>query len=162
MYCPSCGSEISVELRYCSRCGANLSLTPANYPPPPLSKPPSLIAPTIVLGLTIVVGLGIIFGGAKELAEFDIHPTALAWMVIFSVATLFGFTALLLRFWAKMFSYNQPTFQQPLSVRAVEQFPGPPQQLPPPRFEPVTSVTEHTTRTLAGANQQSSDPGRDS
>jgi len=27
MYCPSCGSEIAVELKYCNRCGANLALT---------------------------------------------------------------------------------------------------------------------------------------
>ena len=26
MYCPSCGNEISVELKYCNRCGANLML----------------------------------------------------------------------------------------------------------------------------------------
>jgi hypothetical protein len=25
MYCPSCGAEYTIELKYCNRCGANLS-----------------------------------------------------------------------------------------------------------------------------------------
>ena len=65
MYCPSCGNEITVELKYCSRCGANLSLTPASYPAP-VSAPIKLTVPTVVLGLTITGGLGIIFGGIKS------------------------------------------------------------------------------------------------
>ncbi|HVQ40510.1 MAG TPA: zinc ribbon domain-containing protein [Pyrinomonadaceae bacterium] len=158
MYCPSCGSEIAVELKYCNRCGASLSLTPVSYPLAAVN-PPKLIAPTIVMGATIVVGLGIIFGGAKELAQLNIHPAALAWMVIFGVATLFGCTALLLRFWIKMFAYSSGAHQPQQSFRPGEQLPVTQQHLPPPRFEPVPSVTEHTTRTLAPAYRQSPDPG---
>jgi hypothetical protein len=149
MYCPSCGSEITVELKYCSRCVANLSLTPASYPAP-LAVPVKLTAPTVVLGLTITVGLAIIFSLAKELAQLQLHPGALAWIVIFGLATLFGSTALLLRFWSKMLASNREVHQPPLSVRSVAQSPGPQQHLPP-RFEPVPSITEHTTRTFSRA-----------
>src|SRR5438132_1118515 len=117
MYCPSCGSEITVELKYCSRCGANLTLTPAIYPTPTMAAPVRLTVPTVVLGLTITGGLGIIFGGVSELARLQVHPAAMTWMVIFSMATLFGCTALILRFWFKMFSFNREAYQPPNSVR---------------------------------------------
>ena len=155
MYCPSCGSEITVELKYCSRCGANLTLTPATYPAPPMPAPVRLTVPTVVLGLTITGGLGIIFGGVSELARLQVHPAAITWMVIFSMATLFGCTALILRFWFKMFSFNREAYQPPSSVRPVMQLP---QQHLPPRFEPVPSVTEHTTRTFSRAYREHSDP----
>ena len=156
MYCPSCGNEITVELKYCSRCGANLSLTPTIYPPP-VATPMKLTVPTIVLGLTITGGLAIIFGGASELAQRQLHPAAITWMVLFSMATLFGCTALLLRFWSKMLSFNREAYQQPHNVRPPVQIPVAQEHLPP-RFEPVPSVTEHTTRTFTHAYRESPDP----
>ena len=66
-----------------------------------------LALPTVVLGLTITIGIGIIFSSATELARMHLHPAAITWMVIFGLATLFGCTALLLRFWLKVFSLNR-------------------------------------------------------
>ena len=117
MYCPSCASEITVELKYCSRCGANLSLTPVSYAVPMAATPVKLTAPTVVLGLTTTIGLGIIFSSARELAQLQMHPAAITWMVLFGVAMLFGSTALLLRFWSKMISFNREVYQQPQNVR---------------------------------------------
>lgn len=159
MYCPSCGSEISVELKYCNRCGANLSAIPVAYTASP-AKPVRLGLPTIVLGLTVTIGLAAIFDGAKQLAEMHLHPAAITWMVIFGLATLFGCTALLLRFWLKLFSLNRESYQpqiQSLQPHAQMQIPPPRQQFPP-RLEPVPSVTEHTTRTFSPAYREGSDP----
>jgi hypothetical protein len=156
MYCPSCGNEISVELKYCNRCGANLSLTSANLPAP-VAPPVKLIVPMIVLGLTITIGLGIIFGGASELAQMHLHPAAITWIVIFSMATLFGCTALLLRFWSKIFLLNREHLQHRNMRPAVQM--APPQQQLPPRLEPMPSVTEHTTRTFSPVYREGSDPG---
>ena len=159
MYCPSCGSEISVELKYCNRCGANLSVIPADYPAP-VVKPARLGLPAIVLGLTVTISLGIIFGGASELAQRQLHPAAIAWIVIFSLATLFGFTGLMIRFWLKVLSMNRES-RQPQNqnqVRPPMQIPAPRQQFPP-RLEPMPSVTEHTTRTFSPAYRERSDPG---
>jgi hypothetical protein len=155
MYCPSCGNEISVELKYCNRCGANLSLTSASFPVP-VASPVKLTVPTIVLGLTITIGLGIIFGGANGLAQLNVHPAAITWIVIFSMATLFGCTALLLRFWTKMFLLNREN-PQLSNGRQPVQIPPPQQQLPPRRV-PMPSVTEHTTRTFSPAYREGSDP----
>lgn len=156
MYCPSCGSETTVELKYCSRCGANLSVTPASYPAP-VTTPIKLTAPTVVLGLTITISLGIIFSSARELAQLQMDPAALAWMVIFGLATLFGCTALILRFWSKMFTSNQGAHHQPQNVRPSAP-PNVPQQHLPPHFEPAHSVTEHTTRTFSRPYHETSDP----
>lgn len=157
MYCPSCGSEITVELKYCNRCGANLSLTTSGNAAP-MTTPIKLTIPSVVLGLTITGGLAIIFGGASELAQIQVHPAAITWIVIFSLATLFGCTALLLRFWSKVISLNRETQPRPHYERPAVQRTVPYQQLPP-RLEPSASVTEHTTRTFSPAYREGSDPG---
>ena len=101
MYCPSCGNEITVELNYCNRCGASLTLPVSNFPAP-IVAPVKLTAPTIVLGLTVTGGLGIIFSRAAQFVAMGLHPAAITWIVLFGTATLFGCTALLIRFWSKM------------------------------------------------------------
>ena len=159
MYCPSCGNEISVELKYCNRCGANLAVVPENYPLP-IVKPVKMTLPAIVLGLTITIGLGIIFSSAVELARNQLHPAAIAWLVIFSLATLFGCTALMIRFWLKVLAMNREVYQPPDQIRpalASAQMP-PPRPQCQPRLEPLPSVTDHTTRTFSPAYREGSDP----
>jgi hypothetical protein len=157
MYCPSCGNEISVELKYCSRCGANLSLIPPSYAPPP---PVKLTVPAIVLGLTITIAIGIIFSSATELARVPLHPAAIAWMVIFGMATVFGCTALIIRFYLKVLTLNRDSYepQSQNQLRPQVQIPAPRAQFQP-RLEPMPSVTEHTTRTFTPAYRERSDPG---
>lgn len=154
MYCQYCGNEITAELKFCNRCGAQLAITSENLPVQ-LAAPVRLTVPTIVLGLTIVGGLGIIFGGASELAQQHIHPAAITWIILFSMAMLFGCTALLLRFWSKLFLAQRQASPAPQTFRP----PAPafvPSQLPP-RFEPVPSVTEHTTRTFTPVYREPSE-----
>ena len=161
MYCPSCGSEISVELKYCNRCGANLAAVQPIYPAP-VAKPVRLSLPTIVLGFMVVSGIGITLENAKNLAEMHLHPAAITWIVIFSMVTLFGCTGLLLRFWLKVVSMNRETYQPQPQPHFPAQMPAPvslPQQQLPPRFDGVPSVTEHTTRTFSPAYTERSDRG---
>jgi len=157
MFCPSCGSEISVELKYCNRCGANLSTTPAVYTGPP-PKSVGLALPTIILGLTITIGIGIVFSSAIELARMQLNWAAITWMVIFGMATLFGCTALLLRFWLKVVSLNRESQQPQIQSRPQMQIPSPPRQQFQPPFESVPSVTENTTRTFSHVYREDSDP----
>jgi hypothetical protein len=160
MYCPSCGNEITVELKYCNRCGANLAMVPETHPTP-IVKPIRVALPAIVLGLTVTIGLAVIFGGATDLARIPMNAVALVWMVIFSLATLFGCTALMLRFWLKVVTMNRETYQPQRQVRPQTQMPaqvaGGGHQFPP-RLEPMPSVTEHTTRTFSPAYREGSDP----
>ncbi len=155
MYCPTCGNEITVELKYCNRCGANLSL-PQSTLPAPAAVQVSLTAPTVVIGLTITCGLGIIFSSIARLAEMHVHPAALTWMLLFGMATLFGCSAMLIRFWSKMVGMQRqaPAAQQNTRP-AFEKVT--PQKLPP-RYD-VPSVTEHTTRTFSAAYREPSEGG---
>ncbi len=157
MFCPSCGNEISVELKYCNRCGAHLMSGTQNFSQP-ATKPIRLGVPAIVLGLTITCGIGIIIGGATELAQRQLHPTAIAWIVIFSMATLFGCTSLMLRFLLKILSLNRESYQPQNQLQPPMQIPAPRQQFPP-RLEPMPSVTEHTTRTFSPAYKERLEPG---
>ena len=156
MYCSSCGNEITVEVKYCNRCGANLNLT-SNNAPATFVAPVKLTGPTVVLGLTIVIGLGIIISGARELAEINVHPAFITWMVLFGMLTLFGSTALLLRFWSK--TLNLPRQDPPRQTNIQNTIPPTymPQQLPP-RYDPASSVTEHTTRTFTPIYREPSEP----
>jgi hypothetical protein len=156
MYCPTCGNEITVELKYCNRCGANLALPPTSLPVT-VTVPVSFTAPTVVIGLTIVIGLGIIFGGVTELAEQHVHPAAITWIILFSMATLFGCSALLIRFWSKMIGLQRQTSAPQQNLRPTFER-ATPQQLPP-RYEPVPSVTEHTTRTFSHAYREPTERG---
>ena len=112
MFCPSCGNEITVELKYCNRCGANLTLTYNNLPATVVA-PVKLLLPTLVLGLTLLIGLGIIIGGATTMAERNVHPAFITWIVLFSMLTLFGSTAMLLRFWSKILGLQRQTPEPP-------------------------------------------------
>ena len=156
MYCPTCGNEITVELKYCNRCGANLTL-PATSAPVMLA-PVKLAVPSIVLGITILGGLGVIFGAASDFARQGLHPAAIVWMVLFSAATLFGCVGLLIRFLTKMMTYQReltPSQPQPRPAFAER----PPMQHLPPRMEPVPSVTENTTRTFTPIYREPADRG---
>jgi hypothetical protein len=163
MYCPSCGNEIAVELKYCNRCGANLMVVADNYPVPIVKVKMGL--PAVVLGLTVTLGIGLIFNGATELAGMHVHPVAIMGMVIFGLATLFGCSALMLRFWLKVLTMNREANQSQGQIRPAMQMPaqmatqmsGARQQFQP-RLEPVPSVTEHTTRTFSNAYREDSDP----
>jgi hypothetical protein len=156
MYCPTCGNEITVELKYCNRCGANLALPPSSLPAT-VTVPVSLTAPTVVIGLTITGGLGIIFSSIARLAEMHVHPAALTWMLLFGMVTLFGCSAMLIRFWSKMVGVQRQAPAPQQNIRpAFERVT--PQQLPP-RFEHVPSVTEHTTRTFSSAYREPSERG---
>jgi hypothetical protein len=155
MYCPTCGNEISAELKYCNRCGANLTL-PASVAPMMLA-PVKLTVPSIVLGITILGGLGVIAGAATEFARQGLHPAAIVWMVLFSSATLFGCIGLLIRFLTKMMTMHReiaPPQPQPVFHDR------PPMQHLPPRMEPVPSVTENTTRTFTPVYREPADRGR--
>jgi len=158
MYCPSCGYEIAVELKYCNRCGANLSVPTSSFPSMIAAPPVKLTIPSIVLGLTVTVSLGIIVGAATKFAEIGLHPFAIIWIVLFSTATLFGITAMLIRFWTKMLTLQRDTIaNQPMRQSFVEKPAA--HQLPPPRLEGVASVTENTTRTFSPIYREPSDGG---
>jgi hypothetical protein len=148
MYCPSCGTEVTLGLNYCNRCGANLSQA-STLPEPPV-RYVNLTGPTIAIALMVVIGMGIIFASVSDLARNDFHPVALTWMVVAGLAMLAGVAALVIRQWSHLAGITKPQEKSlPRKKTADKEFA--PEQLPPLRSEPVASVTEHTTRTFEPA-----------
>lgn len=148
MYCSSCGTEVALGLNYCNRCGANLSQS-SNLPEQPL-RPINLTGPTIAIALMVVIGLGIVFASVSDLARNDIHPAALAWMVIGGLGMIMGVAALVIRQWSNLAGVaKQKEHTFPRKKPAAKE--SAPAQLPPLRSEPVPSVTENTTRTFEPA-----------
>jgi hypothetical protein len=145
MYCPSCGTDVTKELNYCNRCGANLS-APLNLVEQP-ARTVNLTGPTIAIALMVVIGLGIIFASISDLAKGGVHPAALTWMVICGMGMITGVAALVLRQWshlAGVVRQKEPSVPRKKPVLNEAQ----PAQLSSKRAEPVGSVTDHTTRTF--------------
>ncbi len=151
MYCSSCGTEVTSGLNFCNRCGANLSQA-SNLPEQPV-RYVSLTGPTIAIALMVVIGLGITFASVSELAKNNFHPVALTWMVIAGLAMIASVAALIIRQWSNLAGVVKPK-EQPLPRKKSADKEFAPAQLPPLRSEPVSSVTEHTTRTFEPAYRE--------
>jgi hypothetical protein len=146
MYCQSCGTEVTLGLNYCNRCGANLSQS-SNLPEQPIRQV-NLTGPTIAIALMVVIGMGIIFASVSDLARNDFHPVALTWMVVAGLGMLTGVAALVIRQWSHLAGLVKPKEQTLPRRKSADKEQVVPAQLPPLRSEPVSSVTEHTTRTF--------------
>jgi Na+-transporting methylmalonyl-CoA/oxaloacetate decarboxylase gamma subunit len=148
MYCPSCGSELTSELSYCNRCGANLK---------PLSNqsggsPSKLVGATWAISLAVVMvtlgGFGMMFGLVMALITNGINLSGGGMaMIVFCLLIILAVAALLVRQLSRVLDLAQLSGgatqskqpQQPmLSERPVQQIGA--------SREPVASVTEHTTR----------------
>ena len=112
-------------------------------------------------GFIDVRNMGVIFGSATEFARQGLHPAAIVWMVLFSAATLFGCTGLMIRFFTKMLTMPQGISagqtSRPATITINDRQPA--HHLPPPRMEPVPSVTENTTRTFSPVYREPVDRG---
>jgi hypothetical protein len=145
MYCQSCGSEVTKELNYCNRCGANLNL-PSTLPDAPV-RPVNLTGPTIAIALMVVIGMGIIFASVNDLARKDVNWAGLTWMVIVGLGMIGGVAALIIRQWSHLAGAARQQ-ERPLSRKKPAEKESAPMSLPPANSQPIASVTDHTTRTF--------------
>ena len=150
MFCPSCGSEYGIELKYCNRCGANLAAlaAPVELAPVNLTKP-ILIIGAVVLFLTLGGFAGII-SGTIEMAQSGAGGVSPA-IPIFGMPTLLTIDILLIRQLSKLISAALSIERRQMPA-AQQQLYADPRFLHPStaRFEPASSVTENTTRFLEG------------
>ena len=151
MYCPSCGTEYTIELKYCNRCGANLG-TGLEQQPQIISvnvTRPALVIGAIMIILTLV-GFGLIFGGAIELSHgARIDPNSIGAIVGIGMLSILTIDIFLVRQLSKLISaalssgtQTQPRRPNLLANPSMVQLP----QLPTARLQGVPSVTEGTTR----------------
>lgn len=147
MHCPSCGTAVVEGLSYCNRCGADLKPSESLVPK---SKPAGLVW-AILIGFVMttgaaVGGLAVLFAFALEFFKRGFPTNSLTTLAIVGLLMLVGTVALLSRQMSRLINlYLQSAdAPRPKNTRLSGQVPP---QLGAPR-EPVSSVTEHTTRTF--------------
>jgi hypothetical protein len=157
MYCPSCGNESVLDLNYCNRCGANMTVALA---PAQQMTPANLTKPTLILGLTTagitLGGFALLIEGAVRLATVFSRADPIIAMMMFGMITIMVSDIMLIRLLSRIIKLS-------LEAKPVMQLPKPqltevPRQLTP-RLESVPSVTEHTTRTFSPAFKEPADRG---
>lgn len=142
MYCVNCGTPLTQGLSYCNRCGANLRERPE-------SKTGTIGAYLTAITLIGIAGLGTMLGGALVLrrgAGLTQDLVGIYMLFTFLITSLIE--VMLIRNLTKLSSSSEPKYlPQPA-----------PQDLRLPHAtpfgEPVSSVTENTTRTLEYARRE--------
>jgi hypothetical protein len=152
MFCPSCGIALPQQLKYCNRCGAQLT-TPKETE---LVKLFEKRMESEMEGLfwSIVFGLGLLIGGLVVLKKaLDVGEIFLvAYMILCSTALVmyFGLGVWQIRRLARSSKEASGAIQ--LGQVETNEL-NPAQTLP--TLEPVSSVTDHTTHTLEPVPRQS-------
>ena len=149
MYCPSCGTEYTIELKYCNRCGANLNTALAAQPAPVVVN---LTKPTLIIGTVMTLltlgGFGLVIGGAIQLAHsIQLGSDPVIAMVVMGMLTILAADIFLVRQLAKLIEASIKTGTSRISNTQMP--PATASQLPPlsaSQFTPAASVTENTTR----------------
>ena len=142
MYCANCGSRIKQELNYCNRCGAKVSKIEL--------ETRQTVAENLSSSLGYIGGFGL-FGFifvALVLVKNGVPPTALVFISLFYLASLFGICFLILRQTSGFSKKTLPKGEDIQSGIHTGQLTSPSTARLEEYKEPITSVTENTTRTL--------------
>ena len=149
MFCPSCGTEYTIGLPYCNRCGANLnsSLTePAEVISINLTKAIAAIGTTMAV-LTLGGFIALIVGAVRLAERTSMGSDPIIAMMVLGMVTILTIDILLGRQLSRLIeagisSKKSPQRQRPLPSANV------PHELGRPAPPPASSVTENTTRFL--------------
>jgi len=139
MYCAHCGTPLTQGLSYCNRCGANLK----EQTEVSTGAISAFLTAITLIGIT---GLGIMFGGALVLRRgANLSQEMIGFFMLFTFMIVGMTEIMLVRNLSKLTSAKETKKYLPAS-------PPVPQDLRlnqgMPVGEPVSSVTENTTRTL--------------
>lgn len=143
MYCVNCGTPVTQGLSYCNRCGANLREK---------SEPNTGAIGAFLTAITLVaiVGLGIMLGGALVLRRGALLGHEMIGFFMFFTFLIVGLTeVMLLRNLSKLTGSSDRPKYLPQPVQQDLRLPQ-----ATPFGEPVSSVTENTTRTLEYARRE--------
>jgi Na+-transporting methylmalonyl-CoA/oxaloacetate decarboxylase gamma subunit len=144
MYCPSCGSELTSELSYCNRCGANLKPL-SNQSAPPARMVGATWAISMAVVLVTLGGFGMMFGLVMALISNGVNLSGGGMvLIVFSLLIILAIASLLVRQLSRVLDVSQLSGGATQS-KQPKQGEKTVQQIGAPR-EPVSSVTEHTTQ----------------
>lgn len=139
MYCQNCGSALTLQTKYCNRCGTQMT-TPSEKS---LDKTPAekrLDEYLDGLFWISVFGLAFIIGGMVLLKKVNFSDLVVIGYVVLSTMVFlinFGFSL-----WGAL-SIMRSSKEGKLTMQPGHDT----RELPPPRVEPI-SVTENTTRSF--------------
>jgi len=143
VYCSACGIDSVEGLKYCKRCGANLTTTLEVFPP--AKMPVALtLAFLVVIGFVFCVGLGVPLASAEDLAKIFSTREMLA-IFAADLAVTLAIVAMVVWLFLRLIRLHHQTGPvRTIDLQPVES--ARPQIAAPPQS--VGSVTENTTRTL--------------
>jgi len=145
MFCSSCGTTLAAGLSYCNRCGARTAVaTDSTEPETPreekLADIVNLLA--VIAGVVAIGGLIFVYGLVSSLLSKGIQPSVIIVFMIFSLAAVFGISWLLIRQLTRVLNAylraGETAKLRQLDEREIPQIEA--------HREPVSSVTDHTTR----------------
>lgn len=152
MFCPSCGTEDTIGLPYCNRCGANLGGMVAPQAEPAVIN---VTKPTLIISLTLAAltlgGFAGLIEGARALS-LNLHGgnnDPLIALIVMGMITILTVDIFLIRQLSRVITMALSSTGQPQTKRqsTIATHPNPQLQRPTTaRLEPAASVTEHTTR----------------
>ena len=145
MFCPSCGAEQNQTLSYCNRCGANLRPLQTGVPPGKLVGASWAIS--VAVALVTLGGFGMIFGLVLALISSGMSLSAGGiGLVILSSLIILAIDWLLIRQLSRVLDLPRATIDStPAQLEALGGKAAIPIAAP---AQPVSSVTDNTTRTL--------------
>ena len=143
MYCHSCGNQSSQQMKYCNRCGTQL--LPIDTPA--VKKAADKRLDNYLEGLfwSTVLGLGAIVGGLVILRKTEFPDWVLVvYLVVSSTAFLVNVG---INLWASLRQMKSvKEIAEPTSKDTGRIGPGKPEEFL--NSAPITSVTDHTTRSF--------------
>jgi hypothetical protein len=143
MFCPSCGAEQSQTLSYCNRCGANLKPTESGVPPAKIAS--AAWAVSLAVALVTLGGFGMIFGLVFALITRGMSLSAGGvGLVILSSFIILAIDWLLIRQLSRVLDLPRATRETATPQQTALTEDSPPLLAAP--NQPVSSVTDHTTR----------------
>lgn len=145
MYCPSCGIDSVDGLKYCKRCGVNLTA------PFSASQPKDLpfalvIAFLIFIGGVFMAGLTMPFLITKELSNRGFSQGDMMALFVIEFGVTLAVVAMLVRLLFRLIGANHQADGPARAFESRRNDLAPPQIAAPQ--EPMASVTENTTRSF--------------
>ncbi|MEP6788612.1 MAG: zinc ribbon domain-containing protein [Acidobacteriota bacterium] len=159
MYCPSCGKDILVGLKFCNFCGVRLVAAendPTQLAPSSFNFLVAAVIAIPVLGLGLIIALMATMKNGLGFRDDMIFVVVFMTFLLLIIAEIGTLILMLTRTRKpKTKIAKEPTDFEQRAARAIEDRVI--RDLNPASFEGVASVTEHTTRTLDPAYRKSSD-----
>ena len=145
MFCPTCGADSVEGLKYCKRCGANITGTSGA---PPKKFPLALtISFLTIIGTTFIVGLALPMAASHDLVAAGFSTGQLMDLFLADMAVTLVIVVLLIWLFLRLIRLHQQTGGAASAPKAATSDFAPSQIAAPPQS--IGSVTENTTRSFA-------------